>query len=202
LRKILISVVLTSILTITGSYLYYQDLLESSYKTVSKLEEDQKLKSAEIAKLEDVVKSKDEELKANEKVISSQKTEMNKMVSKINSLEDELSKYDSLRQLDIVATAYTAFCNTGCTGVTAKGTNVANTVYKSGYRVVAVDPKVIPLGSLVYVESEDRSFIGIADDTGGDIKGRRMDVLVRNKSIAYNFGKQDAKVTVIREGEG
>jgi 3D (Asp-Asp-Asp) domain-containing protein len=198
--------ILTLVLAIGGTTLFYEDKLkselESSHKTISSLEENQKLKLNEIAKLEGVVKSQNEKLKVFEDLTREYENQNGKLKDRVEFLDGELKKYDNLRQLDVVATAYTAFCNTGCTGVTATGTNVANTVYKDGHRVVAVDPRVIPLGSLIHVEAEDRSFIGIADDTGGAIKGNKVDVLVKNKPRAYAFGKQDVKITVLREGRG
>lgn len=64
-------------------------------------------------------------------------------------------------------------------GVTASGTRA------SIGRTVAVDPKVIPYGSLLYIEG-----IGwrIAEDTGGAIQGHHIDVLVNNRRKAVHFG--------------
>ncbi|MFX6153002.1 3D domain-containing protein, partial [Acinetobacter baumannii] len=51
-------------------------------------------------------------------------------------------------ELYVIATAYTAYC-TGCSGTTATGINLrAN----PNAKVIAVDPRVIPLGTKVYVE--------------------------------------------------
>lgn len=95
------------------------------------------------------------------------------------------------------ATAYTAFCSTGCTGVTATGLNVANTIYApSGRRIVAVDPVVVPLGSVVLVTlANGQSFEAQAEDTGGAIKGNRIDILVATHAEAVNFGRQAVKIT-------
>src|SRR5690554_6602432 len=49
------------------------------------------------------------------------------------------------------ATFYTAFCPTGCTGITATGIDVRNTIYNEGKRIIAVDPNAIPIGSTVKV---------------------------------------------------
>jgi 3D (Asp-Asp-Asp) domain-containing protein len=191
---------MTLTLAIVGTSIYYEKELSGSHKTISNLENETEIKLAEIAKLEGVIESKNGKLKEYEEMIGEYSRTNNRLENEIQSLKEELNKYDSLRQLDVVATAYDALCNTGCTGVTATGHNVKNTVYKDGYRVVAVDPNVIPLGSLVHVEAEDRSFVGIAEDTGGDIKGRRVDVLMKDRSRAYAFGRQEATITVIREG--
>jgi 3D (Asp-Asp-Asp) domain-containing protein len=200
MKQIIVTFLLTTSLMGVGAFFHYEKQLESTHKTVSILQEEQEKQSAEIAKLENVIEKQNSELEAKEDSISELKSELENSNGKVQRLQDELQKYDSLRQLDVVATAYQPLCKSGCTGITATGHDVRNTVYKDGYRVVAVDPRVVPLGSLLHVETEDRSFVGIAEDTGGAIKGRKIDVLVRNESRAYTFGKQDATITVLREG--
>lgn len=100
------------------------------------------------------------------------------------------------------ATFYTAYCNTGCTGVTATGLDVSNTIYTpEGLRIVAVDPSQIPLGSLVQVTLADGAvFNASAADTGGAIKGRIVDVLVASKDEARRLGRQDIRVHILRKG--
>lgn len=63
------------------------------------------------------------------------------------------------------ATSYDKTCK-GCTDTTATG-------MKQGYGVVAVDPKVIPLYTRVYVPGYG---IGIAGDVGGGVKGNMIDL--------------------------
>ena len=99
------------------------------------------------------------------------------------------------------ATFYTAFCSTGCIGITKSGHDVSNTIYVDGFRVVAVDTRLIPLGSLVLVELEDgQKFEALALDTGGRIKGEIIDILVSSTEEAIQLGRQQTKVTIIREG--
>lgn len=90
--------------------------------------------------------------------------------------------------------AYTAKCN-GCSGITKTGKNVSN--QSIDHRVVAVDPSVIPLGSLVEVEGMG-TFTAL--DTGGAIKGNKIDILMQSKEKAYSFGRKDMKVRVLRSG--
>ena len=61
-------------------------------------------------------------------------------------------------------------------------------------RIVAVDPKVIPYGSSVWIES-----LGWfnAQDCGGAIKGYRLDVLTATEHDAFEYGKQDRFVIVV-----
>lgn len=98
-----------------------------------------------------------------------------------------------------IATFYTAFCPTGCAGVTATGVDVSKTIYYKGKRVVAVDPSVIPLGSHVKVTlSNGETFEATAQDTGGDIKGKRIDILVASRDEAYRYGRQTVTVEIIK----
>ncbi|PAK39122.1 peptidoglycan-binding protein [Bacillus licheniformis] len=95
------------------------------------------------------------------------------------------------KELTVTATAYTAN-DGGMTGVTATGIDLkAN----KNAKVIAVDPKVIPLGSKVYVEGYGEA---TAADTGGAIKGNKIDVFVPSKSAAKNWGVKTVKVKVLK----
>ena len=72
------------------------------------------------------------------------------------------------------------------------------------YGVIAVDPKVIPLNSKVYVESTDRgqSWIygfAVAGDTGGAIKGVRVDLCYNTLEQCYSFGRRDCRVYILED---
>lgn len=94
------------------------------------------------------------------------------------------------KEIIVEASAYTASCE-GCSGITATGTNLkAN----PNAKVISVDPAVIPLGSKVYVEGYGEA---IAGDTGGAIKGKRIDVFFPSQQDAINFGVKQLKVTIL-----
>ncbi len=98
------------------------------------------------------------------------------------------------------ATHYTAFCPTGCTGVTASGYDVSSTVYYEGMRILAA-PKHVPFYSIVRVTYADGTqFDGIVLDRGGDIGVGRLDVLVETQQEAYVLGRQSVEVRMIRKG--
>ena len=66
--------------------------------------------------------------------------------------------------------------------------------------VIAVDPKVIPLGSRVYIEALDGSWsygYAVAADTGGAIKGNRVDLLFMTKGECYEFGRRQCRVYIL-----
>lgn len=99
------------------------------------------------------------------------------------------------------ATMYTARCD-GCSGITYSGVDVRNTIYHEGRRVIAVDPSVIKLGTVVEITySGGHSFEAVAEDIGSAIKGRRIDILVNTKEESFTFGRQDVEVRIITEGE-
>lgn len=66
--------------------------------------------------------------------------------------------------------------------------------------VIAVDPRVIPLGSRVYIEALDGSWsygFAVAADTGGAIKGNRVDLCYRTRSECIQFGRRKCRVYVL-----
>ncbi|MED4828167.1 3D domain-containing protein [Bacillus atrophaeus] len=96
------------------------------------------------------------------------------------------------------ASAYTAYCAEGCTGTTATGLDVTGTIYHAGKRVIAVDPSVIALGSTVEIKQADGTTLeAVAQDTGGAIKGAKIDVLVATEAGAVQFGRQSVEVRVL-----
>ncbi|MBT2689501.1 LysM peptidoglycan-binding domain-containing protein [Bacillus sp. ISL-47] len=92
--------------------------------------------------------------------------------------------------LTMEATAYTANCE-GCSGITATGINLKE---NPNQKVISVDPNVIPLGTKVHVEGYGEA---IAGDTGGAIKGNKIDIFMPSKEDAINFGRQTVKVTIL-----
>ncbi|WP_144466733.1 3D domain-containing protein [Bacillus nitratireducens] len=105
--------------------------------------------------------------------------------------------------MTVEATAYTNHPseNGGTYGgrvLTKTGYDITNTIYYNGMRVIAVDPSVIPLNSIVEIEGYGKA---IALDTGGAIKGNRIDYLVANDSEANNFGRRNVNIKVIGKGQ-
>lgn len=96
----------------------------------------------------------------------------------------------SVQELTVQASAYTASCK-GCSGVTATGINLKKNPDK---KVIAVDPKIIPLGTEVHVEGYGTA---VAADTGGAIKGHKIDVFFSSKSDALKWGRKKVKVTIL-----
>jgi len=92
--------------------------------------------------------------------------------------------------MTVEATAYTPYC-AGCSGITATGIDVRS---NPNQKVIAVDPSVIPLGSKVWVEGYGEA---IAGDTGGAIKGNKIDILMPTQEQALNFGRKSITIKVL-----
>jgi 3D (Asp-Asp-Asp) domain-containing protein len=135
-----------------------------------------------------------------QKTIDNQKVQIKNQESKIKELENKLKKTTSWQSFTM--THYTAYCDTGCIGITKTGYDVSDTIYYNGRRIIATDPRYIPLGSIVEINDNGRVFVAQALDTGGRIKGRRIDLLVHTDEIAFGEGVKEVKVRIIRKGWG
>ena len=89
--------------------------------------------------------------------------------------------------LKVKATAYTPY-DAGCTGMTASGT-------RAGVGTIAVDPRVIPLGTKVYIPGYG---VATALDTGGAIKGNKIDVCYMTKGEAFKWGVKNLNIYILK----
>lgn len=95
------------------------------------------------------------------------------------------------KEFTVSSTAYTAYCK-GCSGITRTGLNLKK---NPGLKVIAVDPKVIPLGTKVHVEGYGYA---VAGDTGGAIKGKKIDVFIPTQSKALKWGRKNVKIKILK----
>ena len=88
----------------------------------------------------------------------------------------------------------TAYC--GCSSCNGQWTGypTASGVMPTVGRTIAVDPSVIPLGTKVVINGHTY----VAEDTGGAIKGSKIDIFFSSHSEAMNFGVKYAEVYVIK----
>lgn len=68
--------------------------------------------------------------------------------------------------------------------------------------IAAADPTLLPLGSVVRVETTAGKYSGIWTvlDTGPEVKGRELDLYMWSCNDALVFGRQDVRVTILRLG--
>ena len=84
----------------------------------------------------------------------------------------------------------TAYCGCSiCCGFYSGG-KTATGVKAKANRTIAVDPKVIPYGSKVIINKKEY----VAEDCGGAIKGKRIDVYFDSHSEALEFGRKTVYV--------
>lgn len=92
----------------------------------------------------------------------------------------------SIVEASFTATAY-------CVGhLTAAGTVPVN-------GIVAADPTVLPTGTRIRLTGLARRYNGVYTvmDTGGSIRGRRIDLYMRDCSEARRFGRRSARVSIV-----
>jgi 3D (Asp-Asp-Asp) domain-containing protein len=133
------------------------------------------------------------------------KTEISSSVESMNhdvSLEEafDWSKYPTKK---VVATGYTAGVeSTGkhpdhpSYGITYSGVKVKRDLYST----IAADPSVFPIGTILFIP--DYGY-GVVADTGGAIKGNRLDLYYETvKDVYNNWGKKKLEVYIIEMGNG
>ena len=104
----------------------------------------------------------------------------------IYQIETTQSKGDYYKavgtKLDVEATAYTGDTITS-TGTTPK------------WGTIAVDPKVIPYGTKIYIPCFDEVFV--AEDCGSAIKGNKIDIFMDNEKSMNDWGRQNIEIYLL-----
>lgn len=108
-----------------------------------------------------------------------------------------------IQSLEVVATGYYAGPeSTGKRegdpdyGITYSGVKVR----RSALSTIAADPKVLPLGTLLYVPDYGYSIVA---DTGSAIKGNKIDLYFETKQQVYEqWGKKNVNILILKKGDG
>jgi uncharacterized protein YabE (DUF348 family) len=104
------------------------------------------------------------------------------------------------KKLRVRATAYTADYN--CTGkgpddpylgITSTGAKAKRS--SNGYSTIAVDPRVIPLGTKLWVDGYGYA---IAEDIGGAIKGNKIDLYFRSSDEMWDWGARNVDIYILK----
>jgi 3D (Asp-Asp-Asp) domain-containing protein len=131
---------------------------------------------------------------AEEKLSSTERVEPVKAVFLMGPDGYQVSRggeYTRNRVSTMKSTAYTPSAGRG-----SRATFRTATGRKAEYGIVAVDPKVIPLHTLVFVEGYG---FAVAADTGGAIKGNIIDVCLPTDGECRKWGRKEVRVHVFRE---
>ncbi len=128
-----------------------------------------------------------ENKKAEAKLLAEKKAKKIEKAKKAKAKADKIkSQYKKLGTFNATAYCGCASCCGSAGGHTASGTTP-----KAG-RTVATDPSVIPLGSKVMIDGHEY----IAEDTGGAIGGKRIDIFFSSHSEALQFGRRSVEVSI------
>lgn len=115
--------------------------------------------------------------------------EANRMISALKNTEYELIYIGEFKLTHYCTETYKHICGTG-DGTTSTGTQV------TAGRTIAVDPKVIPYNTHVYIEGYGWR---VAEDTGGIIKDKHIDIAVETHSMALSLGVASGGVWILVE---
>lgn len=216
--KILAIIMIVSLGITSSGFAIYYDNAKTFKKIIEEQEVDLKQKSTEIAKLEKTIELKDKKNESLEKVIEIKdkqiegREELIKTLKELNQKQKKIiedsnfnakskgSDSTTTATINMNASAYIALCSEGCSGKTASGYDVKNTIYYNGMRIIASDLDVLPMYSIVEIEGFSDRFIVL--DTGGAIKGNKIDILFDSHTNAIKFGRKNLKVKVLRYGRG
>lgn len=111
-------------------------------------------------------------------------------------IKTEKGNFLAAKTISMRSTAYTS--SKACTGKSPgdKGYGITASGMKAQYGVVAVDKNVIPLGTKLYIEGYGYA---VAGDTGGAIKGNKVDLYFDSYNECIKYGVKDVTVYVLGE---
>ena len=93
-------------------------------------------------------------------------------------------------KVDTFKTTAYSHLDPGCDMITATGTTVRR-------GTVAIDPTVVPYGTRMFIICEDGSYVygtATAEDCGGAIKGKEIDLYMPTRAICFQYGVRRATV--------
>ncbi len=118
----------------------------------------------------------------------------------VSRVTDPATQLDYTKTITVSATAYDLSYESCGKNPGDRGYGITASGMKAARGVIAVDPRIIPLGTKVYIESLDGSAdygYAIAGDTGGAIKGNKIDLFMDTKSEALQWGRRNVKVYIL-----
>ncbi len=119
----------------------------------------------------------------------------NAIIAQSQDLEPSPEPPDPPTSLPGEAYQYTHFV---ATAYSVRGTTASGVSVNTG--IVAADPNVLPIGSVIEMKLGSHSGIYTVLDTGGFIKGNRIDIYVPDFDRAIEFGRRPVKIRVLRHG--
>ena len=112
--------------------------------------------------------------------INGKKFDLNRLY--INRYKYDLQQSKANTKMTVSATAYS-------------GDGITSTMIKPYWGVIAVDPSVIPYGSVVYIPYFDKYFV--AEDCGGGIQGKHIDIFMNSETECRKWGVRKINIEII-----
>lgn len=181
--------------SVTSENQYEEDIVDNLEEDYVQYKQTEYLDKKEIVN-EEIISTNEEK---NEEAKSEIKDE-----KKNETIEESVPPTEYKEVIEVKATAY-CLCKKCCGksethpqyGVTASGLKI---IPGTNMKAIAVDPKVIPLGSKVYVEglngATDYGY-AVAADTGSAIKNLKIDLYMDTHEASLKWGVKNVKVYVI-----
>ncbi len=167
---------------------------KEKYNRISRQSEEKKI---EIEGLKQQIVLEEEKLQAsiakNKALLQQAKNERSEVQNLLAEIKKRIAAIQPpgltlIGEWEMVATAYYSGGSPLCgNGITAIGLRV-----RKG--IVAVDPSVIPLGTRLYIPGYGEA---LAADTGGAIKGNRIDLAFESLNECYRFGRRRIRVYLV-----
>ncbi|OLS41133.1 3D domain-containing protein [Bacillus sp. MRMR6] len=201
-----------------------KDILKSQQEDLNQIEEDKKeidkqerilIEEQEVltkqqAELAENLQKRQETLTALEEKFAKVDEQLAGIASQLKAAQEQVRREQATAAAATQPSAPAATAATGAAPAgeafyvtaTAYSPEESGTYTALGYNIqanpnmklIAVDPSVIPLGSRVWVEGYGEA---IAGDTGGAIKGYKIDLLMPTKAAALQWGRRTVKVIVL-----
>lgn len=134
----------------------------------------------------------------NDVSIYNKKVEEQKATEVSNITDNEANiKAEIAAETQEASTSYKATYTmeaTAYAGDTITATGATPVRNPNGLSTIAVDPSIIPLGSKVYIPGYGEA---IAEDTGGAIKGHRIDLFLNSENECINWGRRNVTLHVL-----
>jgi 3D (Asp-Asp-Asp) domain-containing protein/peptidoglycan hydrolase CwlO-like protein len=166
------------------------------YEMAYRESEDSKSKISTLK--ENIIKEKDTlsvYLKEKQDLLAKVKGEKSQFTTVLAQIKERIRQIQPpglilTGEWDMVATAYFS----GGGGLNGNGITAIGLQTKKG--IVAVDPKVIPLGTRLYIPGYGEA---LAADTGGWVKGNRIDLVFDSLEDCYRYGRRKIKVYLVQK---
>lgn len=162
-----------------------QEQIDKYKSEISEHDDELKKKNSQIESLQKELSA----LKKNDVVSASPKS--NDVTVEKKSATKKDSGHNGWSKMTVEATGYSLYSDE--LGGNGDGVTATGTVPTAG-RTIAVDPSVIPYGTEVYIPAMGGTFI--AEDTGGMIKGNKIDIYMSHGDVARQWGRQSIDVYV------